>query len=153
VRRSVTTRLLDVGDLQVRYHPLSFINSGSERAANAFGCAIDQGLTHEFYDAVFAAQGAESVPFTNDQLIDIGAGIGIDSPEFATCVNDGTYDGWAQNVDASQAEAGVTGTPTVFLNGELTDLPAYEPQALLDAVEAAKSGATAEPTESAEPTQ
>jgi len=129
--------LVDAGDLKVLYHPVSFINAGSERAANAFGCAIDQGQTHEFYDAVFAAQGAESEPFTNEALIEIGASIGIDSPEFESCVNDGTYDGWADNLDISQAEAGVTGTPTIFLNGELTDLPSFEPQALLDAIEAA----------------
>ena len=129
--------LVEAGDLQVIYHPISFINAGSERAANAFGCAIDQGQTHEFYDAVFAAQGAESEPFTNEALIAIGASIGIDAPEFEACVNDGTYLGWADNLDAAQVEAGVTGTPTIFLNGELVDLPDFEPQSLLDAIEAA----------------
>ena len=89
------------GELKVFYHPVSFINAGSARAANAFGCAIDQGKTNEFYDAVFAVQGSESGDgVTNDELIDIGASIGIESPEFAQCVNDGTYDGWADNLDA-----------------------------------------------------
>jgi protein-disulfide isomerase len=128
--------LVEAGDLQVIYHPVSFINAGSMRAANAFGCAVDQDKTHEFYDAVFAAQGAESEPVTNEALIDIGASIGIDSAEFEACVNDGTYDGWADNLDVAQAEAGVTGTPTIFLNGQLTELPSFEPQALLDAIAA-----------------
>lgn len=128
------------GELQVFYHPVSFINAGSARAANAFGCAVDQGKTNEFYDAVFAAQGPEAGGgATNDELIEIGRSIGIESNEFDQCVNDGTYDGWADNLDAAQVEAGVTGTPTIFLNGELTELPAFEPQALLDAIEAAKA--------------
>jgi protein-disulfide isomerase len=127
------------GELKVVYHPVSFINAGSARAANALGCAVDQGQTNEFYDAVFAVQGSESGDgVTNDELIEIGASIGIESPEFAQCVNDGTYDGWADNLDAAQLEAGVTGTPTIFLNDELTELPAFEPQALLDAIAAAK---------------
>ncbi len=126
------------GELRVLYHPLSFINAGSARAANAFGCAIDEGFTHEYYDAVFAAQGDESVSFTNEQLIDIGGEVGIDSDQFAGCVNGGDYDGWVDNVASTQLDSGVTGTPTIFLNGELVELPAYEPQALLDAIEAAK---------------
>lgn len=129
---------VEAGELQVLYHPLSFINAGSARAANAFGCAVDQGSTHEYYDAVFAEQGSESVPFTNEQLIEIGRGVGIEDDAFSSCVNGGDYDGWVDNVAGSQIDAGVTGTPTIFLNGELADLPSYEPQALLDAIEAAK---------------
>jgi protein-disulfide isomerase len=139
------------GELKVLYHPVSFINAGSARAANALGCAVDEGQTNAFYDAVFAAQGAEGGDgVTNDELIEIGRSIGIESDGFSQCVNDGTYDGWSDNLNASQLEAGVTGTPTIFLNGELTELPSFEPQALLDAIAAAGS---AEPSESAEPTE
>jgi protein-disulfide isomerase len=131
---------VEAGELQVVYHPLSFINRGSTLAANAFGCAIDQGVTHEFYDAVFAVQGAESgAGFTNEQLIEVGAQVGLTDDSFTSCVNGGDFDGWVDNVNASQVEAGVTGTPTIFLNGELVDLPSFEPQALLDAIEAAKA--------------
>jgi protein-disulfide isomerase len=132
------TEQVEAGELQVIYHPLSFINTGSVRAGNAFGCAIEQGLTHEFYDAVFAAQPAEAEPFTNEALIEIGASVGLNNEQFTSCVNDGTYGGWVANVAASQVDAGVTGTPTIFLNGELVDLPDYQPQSLLDAIEAAK---------------
>lgn len=132
------TEQVDAGQLKVIYHPVSFINAGSARAANAFGCAIDEGVTNEFYEAVFAVQGEESGGgVTNEELIAIGASVGLDSDEFVGCVNGGTYDGWAENLNVAQREAGVTGTPTIFLNGELVDLPAYEPQALLDAIAAA----------------
>lgn len=145
---------VEAGELQVVYHPLSFLGAGSQRAANAFGCAVDQGLTHEYYDALFTIQDASDDPFTNDNLIDLGRQIGIESDEFEACVTGGDYDGWVANVAESQVEAGVTGTPTIFLNGELTDLPpTSEPQALLDAIEAAKGDGPTEPSPQPEPTQ
>ena len=134
---STISEQVEAGELQVYYHPLSFINAGSVRAANAFGCAVDEGLTHEYYDAVFAEQGDESGDgYTNEQLVAIGDGLGA-GDGFESCVNGGDYDGWVDNVTTSGADQGVTGTPTIFLNGEVVDLPSYEPQALLDAIEAA----------------
>ena len=74
---STISEQVEAGELQVYYHPLSFINAGSVRAANAFGCAVDEGLTHEYYDAVFAEQGDESGDgYTNEQLVAIGDGLG-----------------------------------------------------------------------------
>lgn len=144
---------VEAGELQVVYHPLSFLSAGSVRAANAFGCAIDEGLTHEYYDALFTIQDISDDPFTNDNLIELGQQIGIESDEFAACVTGGDYEGWVANVAASQAEAGVTGTPTAFLNGELSSLDAASgPQDLLDAIEAAKAAGAPEPTDAPEPT-
>lgn len=144
---------VDAGELRVVYHPLSFLGPGSVRAANAFGCAVDQGLTHEYYDALFTIQDSSPDPFTNNNLIALGREIGIESDEFEACVNDGNYDGWVSNVANSQVEAGVTGTPTIFLNGELTDLPSFEPDLLLEAIEAAKADPAEEPAQSPVPTE
>ena len=127
------------GDLQVVYHPLSFLTPGSPLAANAFGCAVDEGAGHDYYTAVFEAQGAEAGPgFTNDQLISIGEQVGLTSETFASCVNDGTYDGWVSNVAQSGVDEGVNQTPTFFVNGEQVQLTAYDPQQLLDAITAAQ---------------
>jgi protein-disulfide isomerase len=135
--------LVDSGQLQVVYHPLSFLGPGSVLAANAFGCAIEQGKTVEYYDILFATLGAETGPgsFTNEQLIELGAQVGIESEDFATCVNEGRYNGWVANVAASGPANGVTGTPTIFLNGELTEVPNFDPEVFRQLVEEA---ATAE---------
>jgi protein-disulfide isomerase len=129
--------LVEDGELQVVYHPLAFISPGSARAANAFGCAIDQGFTHEYYDALFTIQEDGDDPFTEENLVALGEQVGIDSDDFAGCVNGGDYDGWVDNVGASQLEAGVTGTPTIFLNDEMVELADFTPQSLLAAIEAA----------------
>lgn len=130
--------LVEDGTLQTTYHPLSFVTpTGSTLAANAFGCAVDQGKTKEFHDAVFAAQGSEADEFTNEQLIEIGAGIGLDNDEFTGCVNDGQYEGWVDNVATDAIEQGVTRTPTVFLDGEEIDPLPQDAQELREAIEAA----------------
>ena len=127
--------LVESGELQVYYHPLSFLGAGSVRAANAFGCAVDEGVTHEYYDALFTIQESSSDPFTDENLVALGEEIGIEGESFAGCVNGGDYDGWVSNVAASQLDNGVTGTPTIFLNGELVDLPDFTPESLLAAIE------------------
>lgn len=132
--------LVAAGDLQVVHHPLAFVTpEGSALAANAFGCAVDQGKTAEYYDALFANQGAESQQFTNDQLIAIGADVGLEPDEFTACVEGGTYDGWVANVGAAAAETlPAIRTPTIFLDGEEIELP-ETPDELVSLVEAAAS--------------
>jgi protein-disulfide isomerase len=125
------TSLAASGDLDVVYHPLSFINEGSATAANAFGCAID---------ILFASQPAESQNVTEQQLIDYGQQVGIDSPDFEQCVTDGIYASWVNNVDLrGQDELSTIRTPTLFLNGEeVTDLPAT-PEEFIALVDQAKA--------------
>jgi protein-disulfide isomerase len=132
--------LADSGDLRVVYHPLSFINEGSKAAGNAFGCAIDEGKTSQFYDVVFANQPPESQNLTDSELIELGRQVGIDSPDFEACVNDGSYDAWINNVQLNgQQELPQIRTPTLFIDGEeVTDLPAT-PEELVGLVEEAKA--------------
>jgi protein-disulfide isomerase len=134
--------LVEAGDIQIVYHPLSFVvPDASERAANAFGCAIDQGQTAAYHDALLENQGAETGGgYTNEQLIGLGEGIGL-GEDFAQCVEDGTYDGWVSNVEAAALEQDppVTGTPTFFMNGEPVDLVDLTPESFEAAVEAAAS--------------
>lgn len=129
---------VEAGTLQVVYHPLSFVTpTGSKLAANAFGCAVDQDKTMEYHAAVFAAQGSEADEFTNEQLIEIGAGIGLDNEEFTTCVNDGQYEGWVDSVGEAAVAQGVTRTPTILLDGEEIDPLPQDAAELREKIEAA----------------
>ncbi len=87
------------GEAQVIYHPLSFIGDESERAANAYGCAVDEGVGQEFLAEVFAQHPGENTGFyTDDKLIEIGADVGATGDEFEQCVTDDTYGAWVGNV-------------------------------------------------------
>jgi protein-disulfide isomerase len=130
--------LLDSGDVQVVYHPLSFVTpTGSALAANAFGCASDEGLAREFHAAVLGAQGEDGTEFTNAQLVDIGTEIGIEGASFADCVNEGTYREWVDNVAESGLDADIAVTPTFVVNGEQVVIEDNDPQLLREAVAAA----------------
>lgn len=122
-----TTELLD--DLVTRKratvvaHPVAFldrVSNGAEystRASAASGCAADGGKFTEYSQALFRHQPAENTAGLPDsRLIDIGKGIGL-STEFATCVEKKTYRGWATHVTEKAVRRGVTGTPTVMING------------------------------------
>jgi protein-disulfide isomerase len=124
------------GEAKIVFHPLSFIGPESKAAANAFGCAIDEGKGQEFIPAVFAAQGAEnSGVFTDEKLIQIGESVGASGSDFESCVKDEKYGNWVSDVAAKGNEEGVRSTPTIKVNGEqISDLsPAGLEKAVTDA--------------------
>lgn len=129
-----------VADASARlvYHPLSFLGEESERAANAFGCSVDEGRPSEYVRVLFENQPAEGTGgFTNEDLVALGESAGVTGGDFETCVNDGTYDGWVSNVAARQQDAGVTSTPTVVVDGQTLDAEQLTPEGVRAAVEQA----------------
>ncbi len=116
---STIDQLLDEGKAKVTYNPLMFVDPEvSPRAANGFACAAAAGKARGYADALYANFGQA---WTNQQLIDLGKKLGINDASFAECVNTNKYAQWLQSVSAASDQRGVTGTPTVYVNG--TQLP------------------------------
>lgn len=114
------------GTVQVLYHPAAFIGEESERASNAFGCAVDADRPAEYMRELFANQPQENTGgYTEEELLARGEAVGLTGAEFTSCVEDGTYADWGSGtvLDAMRA-AGVSSTPTVIVNGEQLDSPA-----------------------------
>ncbi|TDE08106.1 DsbA family protein [Jiangella asiatica] len=130
------------GTARVAYHPAAFLGEESDRASNAFGCAIDAGRPVEYLTELFENQPPErSGGYTDDDLVEAGAAIGLDDPEFESCVRDGTYADWGSRVREAFRDAGHEATPTVLINGEElegnpVDLSAEEFRAAVDAAAA-----------------
>lgn len=120
--------IADAGDVKLMFRPAIFLDrnpasdNSSARATSAWGCAIDAGRTGEYHSAVFAAQPAEEgTGWTDEQLVGLGASVGIEGEAFTTfsqCVADGTYLAWGANSQQKFDEAEVGGTPTGYLNGQ-----------------------------------
>ncbi|MBM0261159.1 thioredoxin domain-containing protein [Micromonospora sp. 4G55] len=134
-------QLVKDGKARVIFHPVAYLNrfsttEYSTRSSAAAGCAAQGGKFKEFTDALFARQPAEgSAGLSNDELIDIGAGVGLNRDEFGSCVKDGTYKPWTEKVTEDASRSGVTGTPTIKVNGrEVAD---RTPAGITAAVEAA----------------
>ncbi len=138
---STVKQLVSEGKAKVVFHPVAFLNrfsttEYSTRSSAAAGCAAKGGKFTEFTDQLFAKQPPEnSAGLSNAELIDIGAGVGLNKDDFGSCVNDGTYKSWTEHVTDDASKAGVTGTPTVKING--TEVRDRSPDGIRAAVEAA----------------
>ncbi len=130
--------LIDSGKVKAVYHMMSFLGPESVRAANASAAAAQEGKFKEFHDILYANQPPErSGGYQNDTLIELGRQVGLTSAAFADAVNAGTYRGYVAKVDDDASRRGVTGTPTVFLNGRQLTGPELLPDGITAAVAAA----------------
>lgn len=126
---STFQQLADDGETRVVYHIMSFLdnnlrNDSSTRAANAAGCAQDQGVFPAYHHEVFANQPAnEGDGFTDEQLLSFGESAGVpDMAAFEACVTNLTFADWVARVERLGEDAQISGTPTVLLNGNRLDL-------------------------------
>jgi protein-disulfide isomerase len=130
--------LVASGQAKIVYHPVAYLNrfsstQYSSRSSAAAGCAADAGVLPQFAKLLFANQppeGGDGLP--DEQLIALGTQAGA-GPGFATCVQDGRYADWSRSVTDAASQAGVTGTPTVLVNGR-------EVEHTADALRAAVTG-------------
>ena len=58
--------------------------------------------------------------------------VGIDGGDWENCVKDLTYEGWVTQVQTTMSGAGITQTPTVFLDEKKFDLNAGDLTAAID---------------------
>jgi protein-disulfide isomerase len=121
--------------------------TASRDAANAAMCAADQGKFWTMHDWLYANQSPTEAPsaFTQARLLAIGEAAGMDMSTFTPCVQNGTHNQAIADEQAS-APKEVTGTPTVFVNGQLVgangQVPTYDQiKAAIDAVIGAASPA------------
>lgn len=87
VNGSFIDSLVKEGKTKVVYHPLSFIGPESIVAANAAGCAADEGKFLQFHRALYMNQPAEnSGAITPTWLQLLGTAAGIKSNKYINCV-------------------------------------------------------------------
>ena len=116
--------------LVFRQFPLG-MHPNAPKAAEASLCAREQGKFWEMHDAMFGDQSALAVP----QLKVTAAKLGLDAEKFNQCLDSGKYqDEVATDMEAG-AEAGVSGTPAMFVNGQMVSgaVPYDQLAAVIDA--------------------
>ncbi len=135
----------DGGEVAVEYRPIAFLDrmsstEYSSRALNASACVLAESgkeawLT--FHQALYDNQPPEqSKGLPDSDLISMAADAGADGDDVASCINDRRYDGWVQQTtEDTMGKNGVTGTPTVFVNGKKLD--GFDADTITAAVEAA----------------
>lgn len=121
--------LAESGDARVTYYPVVILDrygDYSERAANAVAAVLDTAgpeVAAEFNRNLFAEQPAESggsMP-DDDWLVDLAVESGATESEIRDAVEDLTYERWIKDATQAAEKRGLTGTPTIFIDGQQLD--------------------------------
>ncbi|MGV9263111.1 DsbA family protein [Kitasatospora sp. NPDC003701] len=121
-------KLADDGTVKVEYHLAAFLDKnlggkGSRTALAAVGAALNEGVDKfkQFHDVLYANQPDEREDGFGDvnHLLDLAGQVpGLKSDAFVKAVTERTYAPWAKKVADAFNDSGVTGTPTVKLDGK-----------------------------------
>ncbi|MFC9771993.1 MULTISPECIES: DsbA family protein [unclassified Pseudarthrobacter] len=120
------TGLRNEGKISLEYRPLGFLDrqsstNYSSRAANAAACVADKAPEKyaEYVDTLFANQPAEgSAGLSDDKLKSLASDIGAD---INSCVDDKTFRPYVKYSTQLASNIGITGTPTIFVDGKQWD--------------------------------
>lgn len=126
----------DDGTVRLALHPMSFIDQGdaegpSHLMANALACASPTGKALEFHQAAMKGfdPNGSGASYTEADVKKAAekAGIkGTQAKDFETCVKDKVFSVWVDGVDGAAQGKGVTGTPTVILDGKQLEVDGIE---------------------------
>jgi protein-disulfide isomerase len=106
------------------------VTKESDQAANASMCAADQNRFWDYHDILFANWNGENAgSFADKRLVAFAQALGLDINKFNTCFKANTFKTQINKDLQDGTKAGVNGTPSVFVNGQLLTpgkIPSYE---------------------------
>lgn len=111
---------VETGKAKLYYRDFAFLGAESNDAANAARCANDQNKFWEYHDKLFASQSGENQgAFSKDKLKGYALQLGLNTAKFNECVDNSTHlsEVTADTTDGNSV--GVTGTPSLFINGRM----------------------------------
>jgi protein-disulfide isomerase len=142
--RAMLKQYVDRGDVQVRYHLLSFLDSASNgtdystRSMNALGVVLDTAgpkVAKRFHDLLYENQPREDTSgLSDEQLISFAVKAGADRNRISAPIKSLKFEQWVTNSTDAASKAGVNGTPTVVIDGKT--LPPMATSKLLATVKA-----------------
>ena len=108
---------VDTGKAKFVYRdfPLSSIHPEATPAAEAAECADEQGKFWEFHNGLFENQASLSTALYQN----LAEKYGLDIGQFEQCIGTRKYQSEVQADFSYGSGLGITGTPTVFINGKM----------------------------------
>ncbi len=126
---STVQQLVAAKQVKLVVHTMTFLdgmlrNDSSVRAANGAFCAADQGKFYDYMSAVYAAQPAkEGTGWTDAQLEALATQVGVaDVATWKSCQSTLQYKAHIDALEVTSEKGGVTGTPTIKINGTVFKL-------------------------------
>ena len=133
VEPQVIETYIKTGKVFYTFHQYPFLDTNSptkesQQAANASMCASEQGRFWDYRDILFANwQGENQGYLADNRLIAFAESLGLDMTKFNACFKADKYASQIQADFNLGKQMGVTGTPSVFVNGQILT-PGYIPQ-------------------------
>ena len=117
--KQIISDYVNSGKAAFYFRHFAFLGDPSVVAANAAECANEQGKFWAMHNWFYDNQPPESDTsiFTVDNLTSVAGNLGMDTTSFRSCLSSSKYQ---KDVDKDMSEgqtAGVSGTPTLFING------------------------------------
>lgn len=142
----IIENLVATGKARYEFHHYPFLDGNgvgaigeSDQAANAAMCANEQEKFWEMHSTLFANWNGENQgAFSNRRLQGMAESLGLDMDAFNSCFSANQYEEEIQaDFDLGQ-QMGVSGTPSVFVNGQRVGQPRQVPsyEEIADAVNA-----------------
>jgi protein-disulfide isomerase len=142
---AIRKELIDAGIAKYVFRPFPIVDrivgqgTESNDSANAFLCARDQGKSWEMHNALYdieynemglaQAKKIESSEGNGNLIKSLFAKIagekGMDVATFTSCYDSKKHAATIAAYEAGATEAGVQGTPSLFINGDAVDLSTY----------------------------
>jgi protein-disulfide isomerase len=137
VMPDLKTKYISTGKIKFVYRDFAFLGPDSNTAAEASHCAADQNKFWQYHDYLFSHQGQEGSSWaTADHQKEFAQAVGLNTALFNSCLDGGKYKQEVLDETAAGRTYGVSGTPTVFVNG--TAIVGAQPTATFtDAIDAA----------------
>jgi len=116
-----------------RHFPLSF-HSNAQKAAEASECAAEQGEFWQMHEALFTMNVNGNMSLA--QIKSAAEQIGLDTEQFNDCLDSGKMEQKVAEDIAGAQQAGVSGTPGTFINGQLVSgaLPFDQIKQMIDQI-------------------
>lgn len=132
---------IDTGEIRFVYMNFPFISASSDRAAIASECVYRQSRQGywDYYEAIYDNQGPERQDWATSELLTRLAReqTDIDIQQFQACLSNRETLGEVQEDYRIGQNSGVTGTPTIFVNGR--QLASFGFDTVSQAIENAKA--------------
>ena len=147
IEPSIIQNYVETGKVVYTFHHYPFIDSNSttkesQQAANASMCASEQGRFWDYHDMLYKNWNGENQgAFSNKRLNAFAEALNLDMDAFKACFSENRYKEQIDSDFQAGVNMGVTGTPSVFVNG-VQLAPGYVPsfEDASQAIEAALAG-------------
>ncbi|MEK7120239.1 MAG: DsbA family protein [Patescibacteria group bacterium] len=120
--QQIIDEYVKTGKVKIEYKEFAFLGQESINAALAVKCANDQGVESylDYHDYLFDNQKGENQgQFSINNLKRFAENLKLDVDKFNSCLDSKKYKDEVQKETGEGRAAGVTGTPSSLINGQL----------------------------------